>query len=254
MTAAQTLLGKNALVTGSSRGIGRDTALALAREGANVVIHANKDSANAIEVVDEVKKLGVDSFSIMGDVACEQDVQRIFSEIKSRWHTLDILVNNAGIVDGSPAEEMPLEQWRRVVDVNLTGVFLCAQAAGRMMIAQKSGGSIINISSICGHVTLSPQNQCNYNASKGGVGMLTKSLAVEWAPHEIRVNAVSPGYISTDLVAKKSHLHPLWEQRIAMGRLGQPIEIGEIVAFLAGPKASFVTGADWVADGGHICW
>ena len=141
-----------------------------------------------------------------------------------------------------------------MIDVNLTGVFLCSQAAGRMMIAQKSGGSIINISSICGHVTLAPQKQCHYNASKGGVGMLTKSLAVEWASYGIRVNAVSPGYISTDLVAKMSDLHPVWEQRIAMGRLGKPVEIAEIVAFLAGSKASFVTGADWVADGGHICW
>src|SRR5258706_13675763 len=106
-----------------------------------------------------------------------------------------------------------------MIDVNLTGVFVCAQAAGRMMIAQQTNGAIVNISSICGHVTLVPQKQCHYNAAKGGVGMLTKSLSLEWAPHNIRVNAISPGYISTDLVAQMSDLHPLWQQRIAQGRL-----------------------------------
>lgn len=250
----KTLIGKNALITGSSRGIGRDVAFALAREGANVVIHANVDKANATELMQEIHKLGVESFTVFGDVAVKQDVERIFTDIRMKWKRLDILVNNAGIVNGSPAEDMPLEQWQRVIDVNLTGIFLCSQAAGRMMIKDQCGGSIVNISSICGHVTLSPQNQCHYNASKGGVGMLTKSLAIEWAKYDIRVNAVSPGYVSTDLVAKMSHLHPLWQERIAMKRLAQPVEIGEVVAFLCSSKASFVTGADWVVDGGHICW
>lgn len=250
----QTLSGKNALVTGSSRGIGRDIALSLARMGCNVAIHANQDQTNAFEVVEEIKRLGVDSLAILGDVANEDDVKRIFSHIQKTWHTLDILVNNAGIVDGAPAEEMSLTQWHRMIDVNLTGVFLCAQSAGRMMIAGKNGGAIVNISSICGHVTLAPQKQCHYNAAKGGVGMLTKSLAIEWAPYNIRVNAVSPGYVATELVEKMRDLHPLWQQRIGMGRLGRPNEIGDVVAFLAGPQASFVTGADWVVDGGHICW
>jgi NAD(P)-dependent dehydrogenase (short-subunit alcohol dehydrogenase family) len=245
---------KNALVTGSSRGIGRETALTLARDGANVVVHASGNANRAKEVVDEVRRHGVESFCVLGDVSNEDDVQRIFAETRSRFGSLDILINNAGMYEEVASVEMTQAQWRRMIDVNLTGVFFCSQAAAKIMIETGSEGNIVNVSSISGHVALSPQRQAHYNASKGGVGMLTKSLAVEWAKHKIRVNAISPGYVRTELTAELSHLIPSWEERIALGKIGTTGEIAEVISFLAGPRSSFVTGADWIVDGGHVCW
>lgn len=121
------------------------------------------------------------------------------------------------------------------------------------MIKQGKGGSIINISSICGHIVVVPQEQCHYNAAKGGVGMLTKSLAVEWAKYGIRVNAISPGYIKTKLVEFASSLHPTWMGKTPIGMLGEPQDIAEAVLYLASRKAKFVTGADWIIDGGYVC-
>lgn len=140
-----------------------------------------------------------------------------------------------------------------MINVNLTGVFLCSQAVGKTMIEQGRRGVIINISSICGHIVVQPQQQCHYNAAKGGVGMLTKSLAVEWAKYGIRVNAISPGYIKTQLVEFASSLHPVWIEKTPIGTLGEPSDIAEAVLYLASPKAKFVTGTDWIIDGGYVC-
>lgn len=202
----------------------------------------------------QLRERGAESLALRCDVSNAEQIETLMDTVVDRWGGIDILINNAGIVDNAPAETMGLTQWQRMIDVNMTGVFLCAQAAGRRMIARGQGGAIVNVSSICGHIVVTPQEQCHYNAAKGGVAMLTKSLAAEWAEYGIRVNAVSPGYINTVLVAGMQNLHPAWTGRTPMGRLGTTEEIAEVIAFLVGPRAGFVTGSDWIADGGYVCW
>lgn len=251
---AQDLKGLNALVTGGSRGIGEACALAFAREGANVAVAVNKTTEEAEKVVQKIKETyGVDAFVCHCDVADPKQVEKAVAALIARWGSIDILVNNAGIAQGVACEEMHYTDWQRMIDVNLTGVFLCSQAVGKKMIEQGRGGSIINISSICGHIVVQPQKQCHYNAAKGGVGMLTKSLAVEWAPYRIRVNAISPGYIDTKMLEPAKPLHPTWIDKTPLKTLGDPDDIAEAVLYLASPKSKFVTGADWIIDGGYVC-
>lgn len=156
----------------------------------------------------------------------------------------------------APAEDMSLEQWKRVIDINLTGVFLTAQAAGRVMLKQ-GYGSIINTASMSAHIVNVPQPQCAYNASKAGVIQLTKSLAVEWAKRGVRVNSISPGYMGTDLTLSSPTLQPLitqWNAMAPMGRLGKPEELQAVCVYLAGDASSFTTGADFVIDGAFTCF
>lgn len=243
--------GLNAIVTGGSRGIGEACVFALAREGANVAIAVNKSTQEAEQVAQKAKELGTDIYVIQCDVANPSDVKSMVDSVVKRWGKIDILVNNAGITHGSSAEDLSFQDWQRMIDVNLTGVFLCAQAVGKVMIEQDIKGSIINISSICGHIVVIPQKQCHYNASKGGVAMLTKSLAVEWASRGIRVNAISPGYIKTKILDFAKELHPIWIEKTPMKTMGQPEDIAEAVLYLASPKSKYVTGADWIIDGGY---
>ncbi len=251
---AQDLAGMNAIVTGGSRGIGEACCYAFAKEGANVAIVVASSVSEANSVAARIRQeYGVEAIVIQCDVADPDDVADMVDEVLDEFESIDILVNNAGIVHNSPAESLSYENWQRMIDVNLTGVFLCSQAVGRTMIASGNGGSIINISSICGHIVVEPQKQCHYNAAKAGVGMLTKSLAVEWADYGIRVNAISPGYINTKLVAFAKDLHPYWIERTPLQTLGHPEDIAEAVIYLASPKAKFVTGADWLIDGGYVC-
>lgn len=245
------LTGLNAIVTGGSRGIGEACVFALAQEGVNVAIIVNKSIDEARGVAERVQQMGIESFVVQCDVASPDDVKRMVNEVMARFGKIDILVNNAGITHGSAAEDLSFQNWQRMIDVNLTGVFLCAQAVGKKMIEQGVKGSIINISSICGHIVVTPQKQCHYNASKGGVGMLTKSLAVEWADYGIRVNAISPGYIKTKILDFAKELHPTWIAKTPMKTMGEPKDIAEAVAFLAGPKSKYVTGSDWIIDGGY---
>ncbi len=245
------LEGLNAIVTGGSRGIGEASAYALAREGANVAIAVDKSIDEGMEVVENLKRYGVDACLFVCDVANPDDVEMLVKGVVERWGSLEIFVNNAGMTHGASAEELTFHDWQRMIDVNLTGVFLGSQAAGRQMIAQKKGGSIINISSICAHVVVTPQKQCHYNASKGGVNMLTKSLAVEWAPYGIRVNTISPGYIKTKIIEFAKELHPLWIEKTPMHTMGTPEDIAEAVLYLASPRAKYVTGSDWIIDGGY---
>ncbi len=247
------LQGLNAIITGGSRGIGEACALALAKEGANVALIVNQSVEEAEKVAQQVEELGNRVLVCKCDVANADEVHAMVSKVVERWGSIDILVNNAGIAQGVAAEDMNLKDWQRMIDVNLTGVFLCAQAVGKEMIRQGKGGSIINISSICAHIVVQPQKQCHYNAAKGGVGMLTKSLAVEWAEHGIRVNAISPGYINTKLVQFATPLHPSWIEKTPLKKLGEPEDIAQAVLYLASPKSKFVTGADWIIDGGYVC-
>ena len=245
------LQGLNAIVTGGSRGIGEASVYALAREGSNVAIVVDKSLEEAEVVAAKVREMGVHALVLQCDVASPDSVKKMVDNVISRWGKIDILVNNAGMTHGSAAEDLVFSDWQRMIDVNLTGVFLCAQAVGKKMIEQGVKGSIVNISSICGHIVVSPQKQCHYNASKGGVGMLTKSLAVEWADYGIRVNAISPGYIKTKILDFAKELHPIWIEKTPMKRIGQPEDIAEAVLFLTSPKSKYVTGADWIIDGGY---
>ena len=194
-----TLNGKNktAYVTGGARGIGKAVALGLARNGVDVaIVDIDRDAAAAVAA--GIKGMGRRSMAISCDVTDPSDVTAMVGSIVSEWGRLDIAFNNAGICINVPAEDMSYEQWKKVTDINLNGVFLTSQAAGRVMIKQK-GGVIINTASMSGHIVNVPQPQCAYNASKAAVIMLTKSLAVEWAPYNVRVNSLSPGYIATEM-------------------------------------------------------
>lgn len=243
--------GKKAFVTGGARGIGKSIAFALAEAGADVAI-VDLDIAEAEKTAAEITSLGVEAIAIKTDVTIPEDVNAMIDTIIKKFGRLDVAFCNAGICMNIPAEEMTYEQWKKVIDVNLTSVFLTAQAAGKVMIAQ-GGGSIINTASMSGHIVNVPQPQCSYNASKAGVIQLTKSLAVEWVSKNVRVNSISPGYIGTDLIMNAPHLKPLIEKWNAMSpikRMGRPDELKSIAVYLAGDTSTFTTGSDFVIDGG----
>lgn len=247
--------GKSAYVTGGARGIGKCVARALLEAGARVAI-ADIDLHEAEKTAEELSGSGAEVFAAEIDVTNEESVNACVAEVAKRFGGLDIAVNNAGICINAPAEEMTAKQWTQVINVNLTGVFLTSQAAGKQMIRQGRGGSIINTASMSAHIVNIPQPQCAYNASKAGVIQLSKSLAVEWVKYGIRVNTISPGYIGTELTLNSPTLKPLvaqWEQMSPMKRIGRPEELEALVVYLAGDAASFTTGADFVADGAFSC-
>ncbi|HYR87143.1 MAG TPA: 3-oxoacyl-ACP reductase family protein [Terriglobia bacterium] len=246
------LEGKVAVVTGSSRGIGRAIAEGMAGAGAAVTVNGrNPETAQA--VAGAIASAGGKSLAVSADVSKAADIDRLIQTTLSTFGRLDILVTSAGISPHfKPPETMAEAEWDEVIAVNLKGVFLCCQAAGRVMIPQKSG-RIINISSIGGQVAL--PRLIAYCAAKGGVDQLTRVLAVEWAPHHILVNAISPGYIETDLtkglsgnVARRDALL----RQVPLGRLGKPEEIVGAAIYLASDAASFVTGQTLNVDGGWL--
>jgi len=247
------LKGKHAVVTGGSRGIGEATVLELAAQGVHTALLVNSSVQEGETVAARARENGVECFVVQCDVSNPLEVTRAFGRVKEHLGSLEICVNNAGMVHNAAAEDLTFEEWNRMISTNLGSVFLCSQAAGRIMLAQ-GGGSIVNISSICAHVAVRPQKQCHYQAAKGGVNMLTKSLAAEWAERGVRVNTVSPGYVNTVLLSKMTELHPVWEQHIPMGRLALPREIAEVILFLASERSSYVTGSDFVVDGGYLAW
>jgi len=248
------LTGKNALVTGSSRGIGRGIALALASQGANVAINCATSFDKAQSVVDEIKKMAKDSFFVQADVSDNDQVVKMFSQIKEKWGHLDILVNNAGIIDYASFEELTEEQWDKVLDVNLKGQFLCSKEAVRLM-KLNSWGRIINIASISsGGVGIGFKNISHYTASKAGVIGLTENMAIELAQYGINVNAVAPGAIESDMSAslKDSETLKATLVQIPKGRIGKPQDIGAAVAFLASNEADYITGGVIYVDGGWL--
>lgn len=239
------LSGRRAVVTGGATGIGRAIAEVLAEAGARVTI-ADRDLER---VEGTAAAIGGDAIRL--DVTDAAEAERLAARYAEAGAP-DILVNNAGIVQNAASLDVDLEDWRRVIDVNLTGVFHTARAFGRHMVAA-GRGSIVNISSICGAVTVHPQPQAAYNAAKAGVNLLTKSLAVEWAG-SVRVNAVAPGYTATELTLlgrSKPEWFETWLAGIPMGRLAEPREIALAVAFLASDAASYVTGTVLTVDGGY---
>lgn len=248
--------GKTALVTGGARGIGKSVATAFAEAGADVAI-VDLDLAEAQKAAADIQAdTGQKTMAIPADVTSPDDTAAMVAQVVEVFGTLDIAMCNAGICINVPAEEMRFEQWKKVVDINLGGVFLSAQAAGRQMIRQGGGGSIINTASMSAHIVNVPQPQCAYNASKAGVVQLTKSLAVEWARHGIRVNSLSPGYIGTELTLQSKTLKPLiaqWNETAPMHRMGKPEELEALCVYLAGDAAGFTTGADFIIDGAFTC-
>jgi sorbose reductase len=226
--------GRKALVTGAGRGIGKVLALTLAEAGCDVALfglHRNYLE----EVAELVSKFGVRSLILEGDVSKKADVQKTFSAISMQ----------------KPVEDMPEEDWDRIMDINMKGVFLCSQEAARLMKPQKCG-SIINIGSISARTVNVPQKQAVYNTSKAGVVMLTQTMAVEWAPYGIRVNSISPGYMKTEMVlSSMSELFPVWESLTPLNRLGLPEELRGALLYLASDASSYVIGHDLVVDGGY---
>jgi NAD(P)-dependent dehydrogenase (short-subunit alcohol dehydrogenase family) len=249
---AFSLAGKVAMVTGAGQGLGREFARALAQAGADVAV-AEINAETGPDAADELRGLGRNAAFIQTDVTEPASAGAAVDETVRQLGRLDVLVNNAGITVWGAAESVPLEDWRRVLDVNLNGLFHCCQAAGRVML-RAGGGSIINIASMSGLIANVPQPQASYNASKAAVIHLTRSLAVEWARHGVRVNAISPGYMDTPM-ARPYFEDPkyggTWMSRIPMGRAGRPEELGPAVVFLAADASSYVTGSNLVIDGGY---
>ena len=246
------ITGRVALITGAARGLGFAMARALGEFGARLALF----DINKAALQTAAETLSKDGFEVLildGDVTNIDDVTKCIENVVNKYNSLDIVVNNAGIAYECPAEEMSLQQWQRVMDVNLTGVFLVSQAAGRQMIKQKKG-NIINIASMSGSIVNVPQPQCAYNASKAGVILLTKSLASEWAQHNIRVNSISPGYMNTDLTAnylQNPNYGQYWNSLIPMNRVGEPRELDGLVVYLASDASSYVTGSNILIDGGY---
>lgn len=246
--------GKKTFITGGARGIGKSIAIAFAECGADIAI-VDLDYDEAQRTAEELKDMGVHSFAVKTDVTCPAGVDAMAQAIVKEFGTIDVAVCNAGICVNTPAHEMTYDEWKKVIDVNLTGVFLTAQTAGKVMIKNKKG-SIINIASMSGHVVNTPQPQCAYNASKAGVIMLTKSMSVEWAPYNVRVNCISPGYIGTELIKTSDLLKPLiekWTEISPLKRIGTPEELQAIAVYLAGDASSFTNGSDFVIDGAYTC-
>lgn len=253
--SGERLAGRVAVVTGGGRGIGREIARLLAREGAAVVI-GDLDVATGEATARELQEAGARATALALDVRRLESVRGVVEEVVSAFSGIDVLVNSAGIVTNTPAEEMSEGEWLDVMDVNLNGTFWMCREVGRHMLGRRSG-AIVNIASMSGIVANRPQPQAHYNASKAGVIMLTRSLAVEWADRGVRVNAVSPGYVATDLTTRGME-NPEWARAwismTPLGRIGTPQEVARAVAYLASDDASFATGTNLVLDGGYTSW
>ena len=246
------LHGKSALVTGGSSGIGKQVALAYAQAGAAVAV-AGRHQETLQEVAAEIAAQGGRAITVTCDVTKAEQVTAMLNRVTDELGGVDIAVCNAGIISQDSLLDMSLKEFQRIQNTNVNGVFLTAQAAAKTMVAQQRAGSIITTASMSGHIINDPQKVGHYCASKAAVIHLTKAMAIDFAPHSIRVNSVSPGYILTELVEPLTEYHPLWEQKIPLGRLGRPEELVGLYLYLASDASSYMTGSDVVIDGGYTC-
>ncbi len=249
----QTLTDKTAIITGAASGIGRSCAIVMAERGANVVV-SDLESSDGDKVVSDIQSAGGEATFIPCDVSDADQIKQLIDRTVETYGELHIGVNNAG-VGGSqaPTGEMKLDDWQWVIDVNLTGAFLCMHHQIQAMTKQEVNGSIINISSILGQVGFA--TSCAYTASKHGLNGLTKAAALEYGPQGIRVNAVGPAFINTPMIAELKEDEATYQGLVdahPVGRLGEPEEVAHFVAFLASDEASFMTGSYYPVDGGYL--
>ena len=262
MNSNPKLKGQSALVTGANSGIGLAVAIALGNDGANVVVNYVSHPEVADDVVKQIEKNGGNAIAIKADVSREDEVHAMFQQMYDKYGTIDILVNNAGIQKDSPIENMTLADWQSVINVNLTGQFLCTREAvkeflrrGVVQDRSRAAGKIICMSSV--HEVIPWADHANYAASKGGINMMMKSLAQELAPKKIRVNSIGPGAIQTPINK------PAWDTPEALnklltlipyGRIGQPEDIAKVAVWLASDESDYVTGTTIFADGGMLLY
>lgn len=241
--------GKIAIITGAARGLGKSMAIGLAKYGAHVVI---TDVIDTSETLKEIKKFDKKAFDLQVDVSDKSNVEKMIEKTVDTFGSIDILVNNAGILKTADAEDFSENDWKKVIDVNLNGVFLCAQAAGKQMIKQKSG-KIINISSIAGLSGYA--SSIAYSASKAGVISLTQTLAAEWGKYNINVNAICPGVFATDMTAdylKDDQFKNMIKTNVPLGRYAESDELIGTIIYLASDAANYVTGHSLIIDGGWV--
>jgi 3-oxoacyl-[acyl-carrier protein] reductase len=248
MTRSNLLEGQIALVTGASRGIGKAIAISLAKEGAEVIINYSSSLEKANEVVSEIHSLGGKAYPLQADISNEDSVNELIKTVLDKNKKIDVLVNNAGITKDGLLMRMKTDDWQKVLDLNLSGVFYCTRAVSRQMLKQKKG-RIINITSVVG--LMGNPGQANYSAAKAGVVGLTQSSAKEFASRGITVNAVAPGFISTDMTKDLNSEAIL--SAIPLGRFGSPEDVAGAVRFLAAdPSAAYITGQTIQVDGGMV--
>ncbi|AFY82890.1 3-oxoacyl-[acyl-carrier-protein] reductase [Oscillatoria acuminata] len=245
----QRLRDRVAVVTGASRGIGRAIAVALAAEGAKIAVNYSSNSTAADQLVEEITAAGGEATAIQADISKVDSVDALIKTVTDQWGRIDILVNNAGITRDTLLLRMKPEDWQAVIDTNLTGVFLCTRAVSKLMLKQKSG-RIINIASVAGQ--MGNPGQANYSAAKAGVIGFTKTVAKELASRGITVNAVAPGFISTDMTKDLKGGEEILKF-IPLARYGEPEEVAGLVRFLAAdPAAAYITGQTINVDGGMV--
>ena len=247
MTGA--LDGKVAVVTGSSRGIGKAAALALAEQGGKIVVNYARSSEAADAVVAQIEGMGGEAIALQADVSKADEVDALIKATMDKFGRIDVLVNNAGITRDTLLLRMKPEDWQAVIDLNLTGVFLCTRAVSKIMLKQRSG-RIVNISSVAG--LMGNPGQANYSAAKAGVIGFTKTIAKELAPRGVTANVVAPGFIATDMTGDLKNTEEILKY-IPLARYGQPEEVAGLIRFLAtDPAAAYITGQVMNVDGGMV--
>jgi NAD(P)-dependent dehydrogenase (short-subunit alcohol dehydrogenase family) len=249
------LAGQVGIVTGGGQGLGWAFCQAFAEAGADLVI-AEINPETGVQAAERIRSMGRGALFVQTDIRKKDDIDVMVSRALDKFGKIDFLMNNAGVVFWSPAEDIPVEEWQNLMDVNLNGLFFCCQAVGKHMISRHSG-RIINIASMSGVIVNTPQPQAAYNTSKAAVIHLTKSLAAEWAKYGIRVNAIAPGYMSTPMSDKylaDPQYGSVWMNLTPLHRPGRPEELGPLAVFLASEASSFVTGAAILIDGGYTVY